>query len=146
RSSRIAQCGRPPPCSWSAITSSLQARMMRMRVSQSLQLVATLSFSTELRWRVFRRCCKANIRARPRVIGSWNQRQRATKRSTAWSMRATTPIGLTEERDEGDDEHDQRSRGEEGEGGLRDVGQVRVARDRRGVMAVVVIVVRGVFP
>ena len=48
-----------------------QPPMMRMRVSQSVQLVATLSLSTELRWRVLSRCCMANMRARPLVIGSW---------------------------------------------------------------------------
>src|SRR6185295_7060100 len=89
-SSRIAQCGRPPPCAWSAMTSSLHAWRMRMRVSQSSQLVATLSFSTELRCRVLSRCCMANICARPSVSGSWNQRQRATKSFTTRSMRATT--------------------------------------------------------
>src|SRR5882762_5671123 len=94
RSSRIFQCGRPPPCAWSAITSSLQASMMRMRVSQSLQLAATLSFSTEFRCRVFRRCCRANVRARPLVIGSWNQRQRLAKSSTTLSIRATTFIEI----------------------------------------------------
>jgi hypothetical protein len=72
------------------MTSSLHARMMRSRVSQSLQFVATLSFSTELRCRVFRRCCRANIRARPTVIGSWKYRHRATKSLTTLSMRATT--------------------------------------------------------
>src|SRR5581483_5977683 len=90
RSSRICQCGRPPPCAWSAITSSLHAAMMRMRVSQSVQLVATLSFKTELRCRVLSRCCSTNMRARPLVIGSWNQRQRRTNSFTARSMRATT--------------------------------------------------------
>src|SRR5262245_52486423 len=123
------------------MTSSLHAWMMRMRVSQSAQLVATLSLSTELRCRVLRRCCRANMRARPRVSGSWNQRQRATKASTAWSMRATTPTASAEESDQRDDEDDQRARGEEGERGLRDVGQVRIARNRRRVVAVVVIVI-----
>src|SRR5258706_15736946 len=136
----MAQCGRPPPCAWSAITSSLQAWMMRMRVSQSLQLVATLSLSTELRWRVFRRCCRANVRARPRVIGSWNQRQRATKSFTARSMRATTPMGLAEEGNEGDDEHDQRACGGEGERGRADVGQIRGARKRRGGLCTTAVV------
>jgi hypothetical protein len=44
--------------------------MMPMRVSQSGQLVATLSLSTELRWRVFSRCCIANMRARLFVMSS----------------------------------------------------------------------------
>src|SRR5258706_1084525 len=90
RSSRICQCARPPPWSWSEMTSSLQAPMMRMRVSQSGQLVATLSLRTELRCRVFSRCCSANMRARPLVIGSRNQRQRFAKSSTTLSMRAMT--------------------------------------------------------
>jgi hypothetical protein len=64
------------------MTSSLHAAMMRSRVSQSVQLVATLSLSTELRWRVLSRCCMANIRARPRVIGSRKNRQRDTNVST----------------------------------------------------------------
>src|SRR5207244_13072131 len=64
----------------------------RMRVSQSLQLVATFSLSTELRCRVLSRCCSANMRARPLVIGWWNHAQRATKASTTLSMRETTLI------------------------------------------------------
>src|SRR4051812_7704209 len=114
--------------------------MMRMRVSQSLQLAATLSLSTELRCRVLSRCCRANIRARPRVIGWWNQRQRATKALTARSMRATTLMTSAEERDQRDDEYQQGSSGEERERGVRDVRQVGVARDRRGVVAVIVVV------
>src|SRR5882672_4620903 len=90
RSSRISQCALPPPWSWSAITSSLHALIMPMRVSQSLQLVATLSFSTEFRWRVLSRCCSANMRARPLLSGSRNQRQRSAKSFTTLSMRATT--------------------------------------------------------
>jgi len=39
--------------------------MMPMRVSQSGQLAATFSLSTELRWRVLSRCCMANTRAGP---------------------------------------------------------------------------------
>ncbi len=39
-------------------------------MSQSGQLVATRSFSTELRWRVFWRCWSTNMAARPRVRGS----------------------------------------------------------------------------
>ena len=50
---------------------ALHARRIRIRVSQSVQLAATLSLSTELRWRVFRRCCMANMRARPTVSGWW---------------------------------------------------------------------------
>src|SRR5215468_9509665 len=64
-SSRISQCALPWPCSWSAITSSVQARMMLSRVSQSVQLVATRSLRTELRCRVFKRCWRTKLRAEP---------------------------------------------------------------------------------
>src|ERR1700730_12915251 len=64
-SSRISQCALPWPCSWSAITSWAQARMILSRVSQSVQLVATRSLRTELRWRVLRRCWGTKLRARP---------------------------------------------------------------------------------
>src|SRR4030095_3367439 len=72
------------------MTSWLHALMIRIRVSQSVQFVATLSFSTELRWRVFNRCCMANMRARPLVIGSRKKQQRPTKALTTVSIRATT--------------------------------------------------------
>src|SRR5467141_2870626 len=64
-------------------------RRQRPRV---LQLVATLSLSTELRCRVLSRCCSANMRARPLVIGWWNHAQRATNALTTLSMRETTLI------------------------------------------------------
>src|SRR6266571_2364052 len=138
RSSRICQCGRPPPCSWSATTSSLQARMMRMRVSQSLQLAATLSLSTELRWRVFSRCCRANMRARPRLIGSWNQRQRATNASTTLSILETTLMRVksAEESEQRDEEHHQRPGGEKQQRRARDIRQVGIARHRAGLVVV----------
>src|SRR6266849_4857147 len=110
--------------------------MMRMRVSQSLQLAATLSLSTELRWRVFSRCCRANMRARPRLIGSWNQRQRATNASTTLSILETTLMRVksAEESEQRDEEHHQRPGGEEGERRTRHIGQIGVARHRPGLM------------
>src|ERR1035438_2529816 len=60
---------------------------MASRVSQSGQLAATFSFSTELRWRVFCRCCMTNIFARPRVIGSLKKRVRKQKSLTTESRR-----------------------------------------------------------
>src|SRR3954451_14221367 len=142
RSSRIAQCGRPPPYAWSAITSSLHAWRMRMRVSQSSQLVATLSFSTELRCRVLRRCCMAKVLARPSVSGSWHQRQRATTSFPTRSILATTLMAApalrkTGEEDEGERRHDERDGGKEHEHGIRHRGQIGVPRRgcelRRGV-------------
>src|SRR5437867_790965 len=76
------------------MTSSAQAAMIRTRRSQIGQLVATRSFSTELRWRVLSRCWRTNVRARPGVIGSRKKRARLAKSSTTSSSRLTTPVAV----------------------------------------------------
>src|SRR5213593_627384 len=76
------------------MTSSAQAAMIRTRRSQIGQLVATRSFSTELRCRVLSRCWRTNVRARPGVIGSRKKRARRAKSSTTSSSRLTTPVAL----------------------------------------------------
>src|SRR5213594_757540 len=76
------------------MTSSAQAAMIRTRRSQIGQLVATRSFSTELRWRVLSRCWRTNVRARPGVIGSRKKRARRAKSSTTSSSRLTTPVAV----------------------------------------------------
>src|ERR1700675_4650106 len=78
------------------------------------------------------------MRARPRVIGSWNQRQRATNASTTLSMRETTLMRVksAEEGDERDYEHHQGAGGEEDERRARDIRQLGVARHGTGLMVV----------
>src|SRR5262245_23541184 len=76
------------------MTSSAQAAMIRTRRSQIGQLVATRSFSTELRCRVLCRCWRTNVRARPGVIGSRRKRARGAKSSTTSSSRLTTPVAV----------------------------------------------------
>src|SRR5262249_37985601 len=76
------------------MTSSAQAAMIRTRRSQIGQLVATRSFSTELRCRVLCRCWRTNVRARPGVIGSRRKRARRAKSSTTSSSRLTTPVAV----------------------------------------------------
>src|ERR1700680_2291794 len=70
--------------------SSVQAPMIFSRVSQSGQLAATFSFRTELRWRVFCRCCMTNMPARVLVMGSRKKRVRRQKSSTTESRRRRT--------------------------------------------------------